>query len=101
VRRPDAGILLRSSAFQFAYPDRDAPLRLVAGESLKQTGDGGRANTAVAIRSEPPGGDLKPISADDPLTAARAVRALARLVMDIPRVDEMQPDLASNIASRC
>src|SRR6266851_9440391 len=83
-----------------ADPDRDAPPPPTARACLEQAGDRGGANAAAAVAGDPPSGDVIPISADDPLTAARAVRALAPLVMDIAGVDEMQPDLARDIASR-
>jgi hypothetical protein len=82
-----------------ADPDRDAPPPPTARVCLEQARDCGGANTAAAVPCEPPSGDVIPISPDDPLTAARAVRALAPLVMDIPGVHEMQPDLARDIAS--
>jgi hypothetical protein len=44
------------------------------------------------LLGEPPSGDVIPISADNPLTTAGAVCALAHLVMDIAGVDEMQAD---------
>src|SRR5215472_12977122 len=66
---------------------------------LEQARDRGGASAASAIPGKPPSGDVIPISADDPITTARAVRALARLVIDIPGIDEMQPDLARDIAS--
>src|SRR6516162_8607475 len=89
----------RSGAFQAADPDREAPPAPTARACLEQAGDRGGANTAATFLDQPPNGDVIPISADNPLTTARAVRALARLVMDIPGVDEMEPDLAGDIAS--
>src|SRR6516164_3047393 len=89
-----------SQALQPADLDRDAPPPPTARACLEQARDRGGANAATAVPSEPPGCDVIPISADDRLTTARAIRALAALVMDIPGVDEMQPDLARDIASR-
>jgi len=67
-----------------ADPDRDAPPPPTARACLEQAGDRGGANGAATVAGEPPSGDVIPISADDPVTTPRAVRALARLVMDIP-----------------
>src|SRR5438045_822075 len=72
---------------------------LVLDRASLLLGDRGGANAAAAVAGEPPSGDVIPVSADDPLTTARTVRALAPLVMDIPGVDEMQPYLARDIAS--
>src|SRR6266404_8353632 len=80
-------------------PDGDAPPPPTARACLEQAGDRGGANAAATVAGQPPSGDVVPISADDPVTTARAVRALARLIMDIPGVDEMQPDLEGDIAS--
>src|SRR6516164_2514532 len=90
-----------SSAFQAADPNRDAPPPPAARACLEQAGDRGGASAASAVAGEAPSGDVIPISADDPLTKAGAVRALTALVMHIPGVDEMQSDLARDIASRC
>src|SRR5262245_47674910 len=50
---------------------------------LEQARDRSGASIAAAFPGKPPGRDVIPISADNPLTAARAVCALAHLVMHI------------------
>ncbi len=79
---------------------RHAPLPPRAGTRLEDAGDCGIAIVATEVPVEPPGGDFVPVASDQALAAPRTIGALARLIMDVAGVDEIQLDLDGRIAGQ-
>src|SRR5262249_10337795 len=78
-------------------PDWQASLPPGARILFEQPRDRGAAGVAAAIGPEPPSRDLMPVAADDASTATRAIRALARFIMDVAGVDKAEAHVPGDI----